>query len=184
MGDAGENLLGHVLGPAVGVGAAACAAGLLQGHFIVGGINRGGGGEDDILHAHLLHHLGQNQGGVQIVVVILPGLFHAFAHCLQPGEMDHTGDVILREDFPEQPFVPDVPFVEGNLLAGEGFHPLQGNGVGIAEIIDDHHAVSAAEQLHTGMGADITGAAGNQNIHTKSSLKSPPAGAARRPGIV
>src|SRR5699024_198220 len=39
LGHIGENHLGHVLGPAVGVGAAAGAAGLLQGHLIVGGID-------------------------------------------------------------------------------------------------------------------------------------------------
>ena len=62
--DAGEDLLGHVLGPAIGVGAAACPAGLPQGHFVVGGVDRGRGGEDDILHAHFLHDLGQYQGGI------------------------------------------------------------------------------------------------------------------------
>lgn len=111
MGQAGENLLGHVFGPAVGVGAAAGAAGLLQGHLVVGGVHRSRGGEDDILHPHLLHDLGEDQGGVQVVVIVFPGLFHTLAHGLQAGEVDDAFYVVFRENLPQQVRVPDIAYI-------------------------------------------------------------------------
>ncbi len=165
MGNSGENLLGHVLGPAVGVGAAAGAAGLPQGHLVVPGVDGGGGGEDDPLAAGLLHDLGQHQGGVEVVVIVPPGLGNALAHGLEAGEVNDGGNFIFGEDFPEQRLVPDVALVEFQGFAGEGLDPIQTLGVGIAEVVHNHHAVAAIEQLQAGVGADITGAAGDQNVH-------------------
>ena len=169
VGDAAKDLLGHVLGPAVGVGAAAGAGGFPQGHLVVGGVDRGGGGEDQVLHPGLLHHLGQHQGGVQVVVVVFPGLGHGFAHGLQTGKVDDAADLVFGEDLPQQPFVPDIALIKLQGLAGELLHPLQAFGIGIAQIVDDHHAVAALQKLQAGVRADIPGAAGDQNIHDVTS---------------
>ena len=165
VGNAGEDLLGHVFGPAVGIGAAAGAAGLLQGHFVVRGVDRGGGGEDDVLHPHLFHDLGQDQGGIEVVVVIFPGLFHAFAYSLQPGEVDDAGDVVLGKNLAQQGLIPDIALVEFNGLAGDLLHPLQAHRVGVHQIVDDYHAIAVFQQLHTGVGANVPGTAGNQYVH-------------------
>ena len=165
---AGEDLLSHILGPAVRVGAAAGTGGLPQGHFIVGSIHGGGGGENDILHAHLFHDLGQHQGGIQVVIIILPRDGHGFAHGLQAREMNDAADLIFRENFAQQRFITDITFVKFQTLSGELLHTVQALRVGIAQIVNDHHAVTAFQQFHAGMAADITGAAGNQNIHEQN----------------
>ena len=162
---AGEDLLGHVLGPAIGVGATAGAAVLTQGHLVVSGVNRCRGGEDQILHAHLLHDLGQNQSGIQVIVIVFPGHGNTFANSLQTGKVDHTADLIFCKDLGQQSFVTNVAFVELQILAGQFLHTLQGLGVGIAQIVDDYNTVAAFQQLNTGVGANIAGTAGNQYVH-------------------
>ena len=162
----GEDLLGHVLGPAIGIGAAAGAGILVQRHLIVSGVNRSGGGEDQILHAHGLHNLGQHQGGVQVVIVVLPGDGHGLTHCLQTSKVDDTADLVFREDLPQQSLVTDIALIELQALAGKLFHPVQAFSVGVTQIVNDYHTVAAVQQLYAGMGADIAGAAGNQYIHS------------------
>ena len=169
VGNAGENLLGHILGPAVGVGAAAGAAGFLQRHFVVGGINGGRGGEDDGLHVEGLHHLGQHQGRVQVVVVVFPGLGNALTHSLETGEVNDAVNLVFLEDGGQQCFVPHIALVEFHLFAGELLHPLQGLGVGVAQIINDHYLMAAFQQLDAGVCADVPGTAGDKNIHKKTS---------------
>ena len=165
MGHAGKDLLGHILGPAVGVGAVAGLACLPQRHHIVTGIDGGRGGEDDLLAANLFHDLGQHQGGVQVVVIVTPGLGNGFANSLQTGEVDDSSDLIFCKDPAQQGLVSDIALIEFDLLAGELFHPVQALGVGVAEIVDHNDTIAAFQQLNTGMGTNIAGTAGNQNVH-------------------
>ena len=95
MGHAGEDLFRHVLGPAVGVGAATGAGGFPQGHLIIRGIDRSGGREDDLLHSCFLHDLGQHKGGIQVVIVVFPGLGDTLAHSLEASKVNHAADVIF-----------------------------------------------------------------------------------------
>ena len=161
----GQDLFGHVLGPAVGVGAAAGAAVLPQGHLIVPGVDRGGGGEDDVFHPGFLHGLGQHQGGVEVVVIIPPGLGHALAHGLETREVDDGCDFVLGKDFVHEGLVPDIAPVERYLPAGKLLHPLQALGIGVAQVIHHHNAIAGVQKLHTGMRPDISGSAGDQNVH-------------------
>ena len=84
--------------------------------------------------------------------------------------MDDAAQVILLEDFGEQGLVPHVTFIEFQLLSGELLHPLQGFGIGIAQIVNDHHPIAAFQQLQAGMGANIPGAAGNKYVHKITSV--------------
>ena len=56
-----------------------------------------------------------------------------------------------------------------HLFAGELLHPLQGLGVGVAQIINDHYLMAAFQQLDAGVCADVPGTAGDKNIHKKAS---------------
>ena len=76
---------------------------------------------------------------------------------------------MLGENMGQQSFVPDIPFKKGQLLAGKLLDTLQTFRIGIAQIVDDDHAVAAFQQLQTGMGTDIAGTAGNKNVHSKPS---------------
>ena len=85
-------------------------------------------------------------------------------HLIEREDHD-TADIMGGEDFPQQGLIPDVALVEGQALAGELLHPVQAFGVGIAKIVDDHNTITAVEQLYAGVGSDIAGTAGNENIH-------------------
>ena len=79
--------------------------------------------------------------------------------------MNDAANFVFLEDFGEQGFIPHVALIELQLLPGEEFHPVQGFGIGIAKIVDDHNAIAAFQQLQTGVGADIARAAGYKHIH-------------------
>ena len=81
--------------------------------------------------------------------------------------MENTSSrsVARRTIFPQERLVPYVSLVEFDFPAGNGLHPLQALGVGVAQVVDDRHIVSAVEKFNAGMGADVSGAAGNQNVH-------------------
>ena len=81
--------------------------------------------------------------------------------------MDDAGDLIFTEDLLKQRFVPHIALVEADALAGDALHPLQTLRIGIDQIVDDHHLIAAFQQLHAGVRADITGTAGDQNLHNK-----------------
>ena len=167
MGNTAQDLLGHVLGPAIGIGAAAGAAVFPQGHFVIRRVDRCRRGEDQPLDICLLHHLGQDQGGIEVIVIIFPGLCHRFAHCLEACKVDHCVDGIFREDLLQQRLITDIALIELQALARQLHNTVQAFRIGIAQIVDDHHTVSAFQQLQAGVRSDITGTAGNKHIHGK-----------------
>ena len=83
--------------------------------------------------------------------------------------MDNTADVIFRKNLQQQGLIPHVSLVKLQLFARELLPPLQGLGIGIAQIVNDHNAVAALQQLQAGVGTDITGSAGDKNIHCLTS---------------
>ena len=85
-----EDLLTHELGPTIGVGASARAGILIDGHVVVRGIDRRGRGENDLLHAVADHSFAEVDSGVEVVFKIEQRLLHAFAHGLEPREVEHT----------------------------------------------------------------------------------------------
>ena len=170
LGRVAQDLLGHVLGPAVGVGAVAGSAGLFKRHLVIAGVDRRRGGEDDVVHAVIAHGFAEADGGIEVVVVVLQRHGHRLAHGLEAREVDGAADVVLFKDAVEGRAVAHVVFVEGHLFAGDLLHALDGLGVGIDQIVDDDHAVAAVEKLHAGMAADIARAAGDKYVHVVSPL--------------
>ena len=168
-----EDLLGHILGPAVGVGAVSGFGRLTQRHFIVAGVDGGRGGDDDVLHTHLIHYLRQHQGGVQVIVVVFPGYGDGFAHGLQTGKVDAAANLIFGKDFAQQCLIPNIALVEFDRFAGQFLNALQTLRIGVAQIIDDDNTIVAIQQLDAGMGTNIAGTAGNKNIHDYLPSKKP-----------
>ena len=169
LGRVAQDLLGHVLGPAVGVGAHAGLRRLAQRHVVVAGVDGGRGGEHDVVHAVVPHGLAEADGGEQVVVVVLQRHGHGFADRFESGEVDGAADVVLFKNPVERRAVAHVVFVEGHLLAGDLLHALDGLGAGIDEVVDDDHAVAAVQKLHAGVAADVAGAARYQYVHVDSS---------------
>ena len=76
---------------------------------------------------------------------------------------------IFCENFPKQGFVPHIAFVKRQSFAGKLLHPLQGLGVGVAQIVDDNHITTQFQQFQTGVRTDIAGTAGNKYMHMLTS---------------
>ena len=164
LGVVPNDLLTHELGPAVRVGAAH-APGLVEGHGVLRAVDRGGGGEDDLLHVVLPHDFQQGYGGQQVVLIVAEGLLHALAHGLEAREMDGAADVMLLKDFVESRLIPHVDAIEGHFLPRQLLHPLQGFGGAVAEVVHGHHVVAQLQQSEAGVGPDVPGAAGDQYLH-------------------
>ena len=79
-----QDLLDHVLRPAVGVGAVAGGCVLLEGHILARAVNRRRGAKDQAMHAVLFHDLEQRQRRIEVVAVVRDRLLHRLADRLQP----------------------------------------------------------------------------------------------------
>ena len=165
LGGIAQDLLGHVLGPAIGIGAHAGAGCLLQGHVIVPGIDRRGGGEDDVLDAMVPHSLTETDGGEKIVVIVFQRHLDGFTHGLQSGKVDGTVDVVLFKNAVQSGAIADILLIEGDGFAGDLFDTLYGLGRGVDEVINDDDVDILLKKLYAGVAADISGAAGNKYSH-------------------
>ena len=160
-----EDLLAHVLGPAVGVGTVAGLGSFPQWHLIITGVNGCGRREDDSLDTALAHHTAQGHGGAQVVFIVLQGLGNGLTNSLQAGKMNGALDCMLVKNLVQQCLITDIALVEGNLLAGDHLHAVQALRVRVDQVINDNRLVTCFNQFNTSVAADIAGAAGNQNFH-------------------
>ena len=161
LGDIAEDLLAHILGPTIGVGAVACLGSLTQGHFVIPGVDGGGGREHDLLHTMLCHDAAQGHGRAQIVLIITQRDGAAFADSLETCEMDDAIDGIFCEDLFQDRFVANIAFIELDSSAGDLTDTVKALCAGIIQIIDHDGGVTCFDQFHTSVAADITGAAGD-----------------------
>ena len=76
---------------------------------------------------------------------------------------------MLCKDFFQQRLVAHIALDELHRLAGNFGYTIQALGVGIAEIVNYNWRIARLDQLHTGVAANISGAAGHKNIHFVSS---------------
>ena len=158
-GRVGEDLFDHELGPAVRVGAA--AGGQVLGQLALRAVDGGGRTEHDPLAAVVRHRFQQGQGAVQVVAVVGYRLLHRFSHRLEAGEVDHRLDFIVRKDAVHGRLVSRIRPIEQGPDAADLFDAVDHIRAAVGEIVHDHELpVSAADQLHRRVGADVTGAAG------------------------
>ena len=94
-GDVAQDLLLHHLGPAVGVGGE--GAPVLGRAGLVGAVDRGAGGEDELVDVVLLHRADQREGGAEVVLVVVERLLDALADRLVAGEVDDRVEALGRE---------------------------------------------------------------------------------------
>ena len=166
----GEHLLEHGLGLAVGVGDGALRAVLGDGHGLRRAVDGGGGGEDDVFEAVLAHHVHQHQRTADVVLVVLPGLLDGLAHGLEAGKVDAAVKGVLGKYLFQAFPVADVHLVEGDGLAYDLLHPVNGLGGGVGEIVHDYGIMAGCDELDEGVAADKTGAARDKNVHSEKFL--------------
>ena len=166
-----QDALQHALRLAIGIRGFVLFGHFGDGHLIRIPVDGGAGGEHDALHAVPPRHIRQHQRAAHVVPVILQRLLHAFAHGFEAGEVDDAVDVMLREHALQRGFVQDGGFDELEAVSFGVFrgqatdlaNAVQGLFVGVAEVIQHHHAVVRVQQLHHGVAADEPGAAGDQD---------------------
>ena len=167
--DVEQDLFPHVLCPAIGIGAVSGFGGLAQRHLVVAGVDRGGRRKDDALDVVLCHDFTEHQGGIEIVLIIVHRLGNGLADGLETREVDGAGNLMLCKDFFQQRLVAHIALDELHRLAGNFGYAVQAFRVGIAEIVNYNRRMTRLDQLHTGVAANISGAAGHKNIHFVSS---------------
>ena len=91
----GQDARGKDLGGAVGVGGAAHGEILADGHAGGVAVDRGGGGEDDVVAVVAAHDIQDVQRAGQVVGVVLDGLGNALADGLVGGELDDSVNVLV-----------------------------------------------------------------------------------------
>ena len=161
----GEDLLAHVLRPAVGIRAAAGAGALVHGHRIVRRIHRRGRGEEDLLHAVRRHRLAEVDGRAEVVVVVPQRLLHRLPYRLETGKVEHAVKPVRIEKLIESCAVQKIHFVVFERLSGDALDAPQALRVGVDEIVHHNDRMSGVQKLHAGVAADVSGAAGNENVH-------------------
>ncbi len=117
------------------------------------------------------HGLKQVEGADQVVGVVLQGLGHTLPHGLQPGEVDHRVDAgVLGKEGLHLVLIAQLGLDKGDLLPGDLFHPAERLLAGVVQVIRYHNVVARLNELHTGMAADVAGAAADKNRHSNRSF--------------
>ena len=141
--DVHEDLFEHALGPAVGVGAGAFGAVFGDGDLGGVAIDGGAGAEDDVLAVVVAHDVDEGEGAADVVFVVFPGFGDALADGFESGEVDAGVEGVVGEEVFEGLAVADVDLVEGDFWHTDELRcAAQGNGVAVAEVVDDHGGVS------------------------------------------
>ncbi len=164
--EVGKDALEHGLGLAVGVGGLVQRAGLGDRDLLGFAVHRGGGREDDVLHAVVAGNVEQHQRAGHVVPVVLKGLLGAFAHGLEAGEVDDGVDAVLGEGALARLAVQDGSLHELQLVGrsvGELADAVHRHQAGIGQVVQDNHVVTLFEQLDAGVAADEPCTAGNQD---------------------
>ena len=159
-----EDLLDDQLGAPVGVGG---AAGEILADRQAGGIavDGGRGAEHQIVHPGPFHRLQQGEGAAEVVLVVIQWNAGRLADRLEGGKVDHRIDLLFGEDPVQQSPIANIPLIEQGLLAVDGGDSGQHAALAVAEVVD-HHGIHACRlQGQTGVAADISATAGDQNVH-------------------
>ena len=174
--DVGQDLFEHALGPAVGVGAEALGTAFGDGDFGGVAVDGGAGAEDDVFAVVTAHDVEEGEGATDVVFVVFPRFFDAFADGFKASEVDAGVEVVVGEDLFQGLTVADVDGVEGDLAAGSGergaggggedfLDAAEGDGVAVAEVVDDDGGVAGEVEFDQGVGADEAGASGDEDVH-------------------
>ena len=171
LADIGQDALGKGLGGAVGVGGGTHGEVLCDGHAGGVAVDGGGGAEHEVAAIVAAHHVQNDQGAVEVVIVVLDGLGNALAHSLIGGKLDDSIDIrALGEDLLHVLVLCHIGLIEPEVLAGDLLDPIQHHGGSVVIVICHHDVKASVQQFDTGVAADITGTAGNQNCHKSTSL--------------
>ena len=85
--------------------------------------------------------------------------------------MDHRFDAgVLGEQGLHLVLVAQLRLDKRHLFAGDLLYPDQGLLAGVIKVVRHHDVIPRVEKFHTGVAADIAGAAADQNRHNNRSF--------------
>ncbi len=83
---------------------------------------------------------------------------------------DRIHTLALPEDLIRCHWIDKISLEKTKLPVGEPFDPAQPLLAGIGKVVNDCHVMAAAQQLQTGVRANIPGSAGDKNAHEMLSV--------------
>ena len=98
--------------------------------------------------------LAQADRGEEVVVIVLQRHLDRLADRFQPGEVDGAADVVLFKNAVQGGAVADVLLVEGHLLPGDLFNPVDGLGGRVYQIVDHNDIHALFQELNAGVASD------------------------------
>ena len=140
-----QDLFNHKLCPAIGIGAAAGLRCLVQRRGLVA-VDRGRGREDELMAVMFAHNFENGQCRVQIVAVIEQRLFDRFTNSLEPGKVNHAGDVVVCKKLVHRGLITAVGLNKGRALAGDFLNAVNDLWRTVVQIIDDDDILSCVQQ--------------------------------------
>jgi hypothetical protein len=119
-----------------------------------------GGGEDEFADVGREHGFEEDEGGDEVVFVVFEGGGDGFADVAVGGEVHDELDFFLFEDGAEGGGVVEAHFIKGDVGRDSG-------AVAVDEVVEDDRAVAESDELADTVAADITGSAGDEDVHSK-----------------
>ncbi|AEM40253.1 hypothetical protein KVU_0414 [Ketogulonicigenium vulgare WSH-001] len=164
LGPGRQQLFGREFGLAVDIG---------RGQRVVFGhrqelrlaINRGRGGEHDLIAARRLHRADQRQRAGHVHIIIIDGARAAFAHGLQPGKVDDRIGTERNRHSRQRSRVANIDIMRLDMAVGDRAHAVQRDGRAVRIAVDNAGLIAHRRQFDQCMAADITGPACHKNAH-------------------
>ena len=85
--------------------------------------------------------------------------------------MEHAVKTVRVEKLVEGRAVQKIHFVKFERFSGDALDAPQALRVGVDEVVRHNDRVSGVQKLHAGVAADVSGAAGNENVHRDDLLR-------------
>ena len=134
-------------------------------------VDTGRAGKDEVLDTKLVAELHQLRGALDVGVDVNEGVLDGRADAGPGGHVADPLGTLLLEDVEHELLVADVALVDGQaLLVGAELAQMVEVGqldldvVVVVDLVDDHHVVSAAEEVLGNVRADEAGAAGHEDL--------------------
>ena len=145
MGCVLQNLLHHILGPAIRIGALTSTQFFCVRDrcvFAVDGCRRT---EYNVFATVFIHHFKQCQRGIDIVSIILNGHLHRLAYCLEPSEVNDNIDCIFGENFPHCFCVLHIGFVYCRSCTCYSLYSVYYFRAAVVVVICDYYFISCSD---------------------------------------
>ena len=143
----------------------ACRGGLTDGHFLRLAVDRRGAAEDDTVDPGFTQGVQQADAADHVLGEVQAGILHRLSDQRARRAVQHRVDVVLLERGDHG--IPIAHRDDDQLCTGRDRFAMAGH-----ERVEGHHLVAGEDELFHGDGADVSGAAGDEDAHQRPSSRS------------